>query len=163
MRIRNKQDFFCQIRLFSVIASLYADENANPVFAAQVYNNTIMSPIHPLFHRLYVLSACSSSRSGTSRTRTDSCRPETAATSRPVGGSSAVRPETNVTPSSTPVSRSTRPGSFQREPAPLGQGARGSWVGTPCCCNTMDTMEEEEEERKTLMDKLSFPSNTPGQ
>lgn len=106
---------------------------------------------------------CSSFRSVTSRTHTDSCRPGTAATCRPAEGSAAP-PGTSATLFSRPASRSIRPAWSPPEPAPSARTARGSWVGTPSCSTTEDTMEEEEEEVKMeLMDTLSFPSNMPGQ
>lgn len=122
-------------------------------------SSSLLPTLPSLSLRLFVPRGCSSSRSGTSRTHTDCCRLETAATSRPAGDSAAP-PGTNVTPFSKPASRSTRPGSSRREPAPLGQAAQGSWEETPSRSATEDTMEEE---RMGLMDTLSFPSNTPGQ
>lgn len=114
--------------------------------------------------RLCAPWGCSSSRSVTSRTRTEFCWPATAATCRPAAPTSVAQPGTSVTLTSKPASKSTRPGSTPPEPAPSARAARGSWAGTRSRSATEGTLQEEEEkeERMKLMDTLSFPSNTPG-
>ena len=91
----------------------------------------------------------------------DSCRPETAATSR-AAGDSVAPPGISVILSYKPVSRSIRLVSSPLGPALLAPAGQASWVETPSRSTTEGTMKEEKE-RLGLMDTLSFLSNTPGQ